>query len=105
VPAYGSQVHHAAKDWSAGGNTNVNELALACGPDNRLVDTNDGWTTTINAYGDVEWIPPPQLDTGQARVNHYHRPERLLRPPDPPLQRDSHTEEPGGPAPPDDEAA
>jgi hypothetical protein len=22
------------------------------------------------------------LDTGQARVNHYHRPERLLRPPE-----------------------
>ena len=74
VPAYGSQVHHALRDWADDGNTNVNELALACGPDNRLVD-KDGWTTTINTRGDVEWIPPPPLDTGQARVNYYHRPE------------------------------
>ena len=58
VPAYGSQVHHALRDWADDGNTNVNELALACGPDNRLVD-KDGWTTTINTHGDVEWIPPP----------------------------------------------
>ena len=48
VPAYGSQVHHALRDWADGGNTNVNELALACGPDNRLVDKDGGWTTTIN---------------------------------------------------------
>ena len=81
VGAYGSQVHHALRDWADNGNTNVNELALACGPDNRLVDKDDGWTTTINTRGEVEWIPPPPLDTGQARVNYYHRPERLLRPP------------------------
>ncbi len=83
VPAYGAQVHHALRDWARGGNTNVNELALACGPDNRLVDKT-GWTTTINRRGDVEWIPPPDLDTGQTRVNYYHRPELLLRPPDEP---------------------
>jgi hypothetical protein len=79
VSAYGSQVHHALREWADGGNTNVNELALACGPDNRLVDKKGGWTTTINSHGEVEWIPPPHLDTGQARVNHYHRPEGLLR--------------------------
>jgi Domain of unknown function (DUF222) len=91
VPAYGAQVHHALRDWADGGNTNINELALACGPDNRLVD-NDGWTTTINDHGDVEWTPPPALDwghlplagDGQTRINHYHRPELLLRPPDEP---------------------
>jgi Domain of unknown function (DUF222) len=83
VPAYGAQVHHALRDWADNGNTNVNEMTLACGPDNRLVDKN-GWTTTINDRGDVEWIPPPTLDTGQTRVNYYHRPERLLRPPDKP---------------------
>ena len=81
VGAYGSQVHHALRDWADDGNTNVNELALACGPDNRLVDKGGGWTTTINIRGEVEWIPPPPLDTGQPRVNHYHRPELLLRPP------------------------
>jgi len=42
----------------------------------------DGWETRINATNDVEWIPPPHLDTGQARTNDYHRPERLHRPPD-----------------------
>ena len=80
VPAYGAQVHHALRDWAHGGNTNVNEMTLACGPDNRSVD-QDGWTTTINTYGDVEWIPPPDLDTGQTRINYYHRPELLIRPP------------------------
>ena len=38
VPAYGAQVHHALRDWADGGNTNVNDMTLACGPDNRLVD-------------------------------------------------------------------
>jgi hypothetical protein len=81
VPAYGSQVHHAARDWADDGQTNVDELGLACGPDNRMVGPG-GWTTRINGQNDVEWIPPAQLDTGQARVNDYHRPERLHRPPD-----------------------
>jgi hypothetical protein len=80
VPAYGSQVHHAARDWAQNGQTNVDELGLACGPDNRMVGPG-GWTTRINTDNDVEWIPPPDLDTGQARINDYHRPERL-RPPD-----------------------
>lgn len=79
VPAYGSQVHHAARDWADDGQTNVDELGLACGPDNRMVGPG-GWTTRINAEHDVEWIPPEHLDTGQARVNGYHRPERLYRP-------------------------
>ncbi|HEX2212105.1 MAG TPA: DUF222 domain-containing protein, partial [Mycobacterium sp.] len=121
VPAYGSQVHHALRDWADGGNTNVNELALACGPDNRLVGKTGGWTTTINTDGEVEWIPPPGLDTGQARVNHYHRPERLLRrlADRTPLESvasgapvrdratvyDNVVHRSGGPDPPDDEAA
>ena len=82
VPAYGAQVHHALNDWADGGNTNVNDMTLACGPDNRLVDKDNGWTTTINDRGDVEWAPPPHLDTGQTRINYYHRPELLLRPPE-----------------------
>ncbi len=90
VPAYGSQVHHAARDWADDGQTNIDELGLACGPDNRMVGP-DGWTTQINAINDVEWIPPPYLDTGQARVNDYHRPERLHRPPDDPACETSAT--------------
>ena len=83
VPAYGAQVHHALKDWADGGNTNVNDMTLACGPDNRLVGPN-GWTTTINERGETEWAPPAGLDTGQTRINYYHRPELLLRPPEQP---------------------
>ncbi|BBX16333.1 hypothetical protein MDUV_11930 [Mycolicibacterium duvalii] len=133
VGAYGCQVHHDT-DWCRGGNTNVDELALACGPDNRSVDDNGGWTTHIT-NGDVEWIPPPHLDTGQNRINYYHRPESLLGPPEEPewlsdndtedlnpaqpadsekgdtapptddLSRPGQPGQPGGPAPPDNHAA
>nr|WP_264064884.1 hypothetical protein [Mycolicibacterium hippocampi] len=78
--AYGCQVHHAAADWADGGNTNVDEMGLACGPDNRAVDTDGGWRTRMNERCEVEWIPPPPLDTGQTRINYQHRPEALLRP-------------------------
>jgi hypothetical protein len=80
VPAYGTQAHHAARDWIGGGLTNVDEMALACGPDNRMVGPG-GWTTRLTDHHDVEWIPPPHLDTGQPRINHYHRPEELHPPP------------------------
>jgi hypothetical protein len=99
VGAYGSQVHHAVADWVDGGNTNVDELGLACGPDNRLVNKDGGWTTTINDRHEVEWAPPPHLDTGQARINYYHRPERLLRPPDDPETLPDNTI--GEPTPPE----
>ena len=81
VTAYGCQVHHAALDWTDGGETNVNDNALACGCDNRMVGP-DGWTTRINDQHEVEWIPPPHLDTGQTRINDYHQPEKLRPPPD-----------------------
>ncbi|ULE32993.1 HNH endonuclease signature motif containing protein [Mycobacterium sp. IDR2000157661] len=77
VPAYWTQAHHAAADWIDGGETNVDDLTLACGPDNRLVETG-GWTTRIRDDGRTEWIPPPHLDRGQSRVNSYHHPEELL---------------------------
>jgi hypothetical protein len=60
VPPYATQVHHAARDWAHGGNTNINELGLACGPDNRMVEPG-GWAT---------------------RINTYHRPEELHAPPE-----------------------
>lgn len=82
VGAYGSQAHHVVADWTDGGNTNIDELGLACGPHNRSVNTDGGWTTRMNDRCEVEWLPPPDLDTGQARLNYYHRPERLLRPDD-----------------------
>ncbi|AMD56197.1 hypothetical protein ATO49_28250, partial [Mycolicibacterium fortuitum subsp. fortuitum DSM 46621 = ATCC 6841 = JCM 6387] len=59
VGAYGCQAHHATADWAAGGNTNVDDMALACGPDNRLVDDDGGYSTTITSDGVVQWHPPP----------------------------------------------
>ncbi|MDV3128882.1 HNH endonuclease, partial [Mycobacterium sp. 21AC1] len=84
VGAYGSQVHHAVADWADGGYTNVDDMALACGPDNRLVHSDGGYTTTITDTGEVAWHPPPALDHGQARINYHHRPELLLTPPENP---------------------
>ena len=123
VGAYGCQVHHASQDWANGGNTNVDDLTLACGTDNRAVE-DGGWQTTINTRGECEWTPPPNLDHGQTRINYYHRPEALLRPPEdqtPPeptqlefkRHNETHadpghldpTETPGGPGPPDNQAA
>jgi hypothetical protein len=81
APPDHSQAHHAAQDFGKGGQTNITDLGLACGPDNRLVKEG-GWTTRIRSDGRIEWIPPPLLDTGQDRVNHQHHPEELLRPHD-----------------------
>jgi hypothetical protein len=77
-PGYGCQVHHT-KGWSRTGQTNIDEEVLACGGDNRLAET--GWTVQIRD-GVAEWIPPPELDVGQSRVNYYHHPKRLLAPGD-----------------------
>ena len=77
VPAYWCQVHHATKDWAAGGETNIDELTLSCGPHNRDVK-DGGWTTRKRKDGTTEWIPPPDLDHGQRRTNTYHHPEKML---------------------------
>ncbi len=74
---YQCQAHHAVADWKNGGHTNIDDLTLACGPDNRLIE-NTPWTTRKRADGRTEWIPPPALDTGQARTNDLHHPERML---------------------------
>ena len=79
APAYHSQVHHAVADWGRGGQTNLPDLTLACGPDNRRVKPG-GWSTRKRNDSRTQWLPPPQLDTGQARVNNYHHPQRYLLP-------------------------
>jgi len=80
---YQTQVHHANKDWKDGGHTNIEDLTLACGPDNRMVETT-GWTTRNRPEdGVTEWIPPPELDCGQSRTNPYHHPSRILATDDP----------------------
>jgi hypothetical protein len=73
APASRSQAHHADTDWRAGGQTDITNLALACGPDNRLADTG-GWTTTMGPDGRTHWTPPPLLDVSQPRTNQYHHP-------------------------------
>ena len=82
APPYQCQVHHAERDWQHGGNTNIDELTLACGCDNRLVDDPPAGWTTRKRKGDnrTEWLPPEHLDRGQSRINLYHHPERVLRP-------------------------
>ena len=99
VGAYGSQAHHARQDWADGGNTNVDDLTLACGVNNRMVGPH-GWTTRLNDHHQVEWIPPPHLDTGQARINYHHQPEKLLHPQEHPEPLPGHPAKPGRPAPP-----
>jgi Domain of unknown function (DUF222) len=105
VGAYGCQAHHASQDWANGGNTNVDDMTLACGTDNRSADDDTGWQTTINTRGECEWAPPPDLDHGQTRINHYHRPETLLRPLDEGGVLPDPSKAPGGPEPPNHQAA
>ena len=70
VPGYWTQVHHV-NGWAATRRTDINELTLACGPHNRLIE-DSGWTTRTNARGETEWIPPPRLDHGQQRICEVH---------------------------------
>ena len=56
APANHCQAHHAAQDFGKGGQTNITNLALACGPHNRLV-THHRWTTHIRTDDRTEWTP------------------------------------------------
>ncbi|MBP2450945.1 HNH endonuclease signature motif containing protein [Mycolicibacterium lutetiense] len=79
APADHCQVHHAKADWQHGGQTDAPDLALSCGPDNRLVGL--GWTTSIDPdTGRIHWHPPPLMNTGQDTLNHHFHPEELLVP-------------------------
>ncbi len=78
APASRSQAHHLIP-WKHGGATDITNLTLACGCDNRLADTG-GWTTTMSPDGRTHWTPPPLLDVGQPRTNQYHHP--TLYPPE-----------------------
>jgi hypothetical protein len=79
APAYHCEAHHD-DGWAAGRSpTDINAMSLACPSDNKLIETT-GWTTRKCKDGRTEWIPPPNLDTGQARINNYHHPHRYLVP-------------------------
>jgi len=51
------QVHHVDGWIADDGETNIDELTLDCGPDNRLVGES-GWTTRKRKDVRTEWIPP-----------------------------------------------
>ncbi|BCI86901.1 hypothetical protein NIIDMKKI_21070 [Mycobacterium kansasii] len=56
APAYHSQVHHV-QGWKATGRTDIDELTLACGVDNRLVEK--GWTTRKTPKATPNGYPRP----------------------------------------------
>jgi hypothetical protein len=65
--------------WADGGTTDITNLGLACGHDNRA--KTHGWTTH-RTRGRVQWTPPAHLDSGQPRTNHHHHPHEYLAEPD-----------------------
>ena len=63
APGYWSQVHHVDGWAKGGGETNIDKLTLACGPDNRAVE-EQGWTTRKLTYGGLG-APFAQVSGGQ----------------------------------------
>ena len=76
VPGYLCEAHHVT-DYATNPQTDVNELTFTCGAHHRLIAPG-GWSTRKRSNGDTDWIPPPHLDRGQPRTNHFHHPEKLL---------------------------
>ncbi|MCI4676103.1 HNH endonuclease signature motif containing protein [Candidatus Mycolicibacterium alkanivorans] len=72
VRGYDCEVHHA-RDWSAGGPTDADNLYFACGCDHAAA--SDGtYTTTVTEDGRIAWSD----GAGPPRVNEVHHPKRLL---------------------------
>lgn len=81
APAYHSQAHHVTA-WTSTGRTDITELTLACGPDNRLAEK--GWTTHNNTHGHrmATTTPPRPRPTP-----HQHLPPPRTIPPQPRRRR------------------
>ena len=62
-----SQAHHAARPWAAGGQTNIDELALASGDCHAMIH-DKGWRTIPDpaAPQGVRWVPPAGTSRGAA---------------------------------------
>ena len=70
-----SEIHHA-RDWAAGGETNLDNLAIACGYHNAEAP-KQGWTTVM-IDGHPHWKPPAWRDPERRpRRNLLHHPEQL----------------------------
>ena len=76
VDWYRTQAHHAVLDWKRDGQTDIDDLTLACGASNQMVE-DTGWITRRRPDGRFEWVDPV---TGRAHLNDLHHPERLLKP-------------------------
>lgn len=80
VPPYFTEVHHVIP-WATCKRTDIHHLTLGCRTHHKVVD--HGWITRKRKDGLTEWIPPPNLERGQPRINIFHHPEKLLRDGDP----------------------
>ncbi|RWA21623.1 13E12 repeat family protein [Mycolicibacterium brumae] len=79
TPANRCEVHHTRRVADQNGQTNADEMTLTCPGNHRMANPRPHqYSAHINQAGQVEWTPPPHLDTGAPRVNTYHHPERLL---------------------------
>jgi hypothetical protein len=80
-----SQAHHAVRDWADGGFTDINSLAIACGPHNRMVGDGPGqWLTYVVQNGPdagkIAWVPPEYIDPERKpRINRVHHPDEALK--------------------------
>jgi Domain of unknown function (DUF222) len=72
-----SEIHHTT-DWAAGGSTNLDSMAIACGYHNTQAPKM-GWNTLM-VNGIPHWQPPPWHPTQQPLRNHLHHPELLRTP-------------------------
>jgi hypothetical protein len=83
-PAMLSQAHHAVQDWADGGLTDIDSLAFACGPHNRIVGNDPGqWRTYVVKdgpdAGKIAWVPPEYVDPERKpRINRVHHPDEAL---------------------------
>lgn len=57
-PAFDCEAHHGDEDFAAGGNTNIDELAVACACDHALLDDTE-WTTRRRATVTPNGYPHP----------------------------------------------
>jgi Domain of unknown function (DUF222) len=67
-----SEIHHTT-DWAAGGPTNLDSMAIACGHHNTQAPKM-GWRTLM-INGIPHWQPPPWHPIQRPLRNHLHHPE------------------------------
>jgi len=77
-PAARSELHHV-RDWTRGGPTDIDNLAIACGFHNNEAP-KQGWQTVF-IDGVPHWRPPDWLDPQRTpRRNWLHHAEQLVSP-------------------------